>query len=158
MTLLVSPGNFANRAIMKEAFEAIFFIHLTRKNAAFTLRTLKRMGSNNQNKTRCNPREKTNAGAAITTRPKVNAKPGGQNRKAGKMNPSRQLWIISDSIILPFLIPFLVLAGVMLELENDPFHAAMRVMPMRARVPRKSQSFYSWQMNLSGEFQHVTCH
>ena len=83
------------------------------------------MGNHNQNETRCNPRENTNAGMP---RPIANANPNGQNRKASEMNPSRQLWKFSDRVISPFQVLFAILCRLVLQLEKD-FHTAMRVMP-----------------------------
>jgi hypothetical protein len=114
---------------VKESLETILFLYLTRIHAAFALWTSNRMDSNNQNKTRRNPRKKANAGTGITTHPKANANPSGQNRKASEMNPSRQLWKFSDRVIPPFLILFNIIFRLVLELENDPFHMAMQMTP-----------------------------
>ena len=114
---------------MKKSLEAILFLYFTRKNTAFALPTSKRMDHNHQNNTHCESRKKANAGTGMTIHPKANAKPNGQNRKAGEMNPGRQLWIFSDSVIPPFLILFVITCRFMLEPENNPFHTAMGVMP-----------------------------
>src|SRR5436190_21194140 len=127
MSLLVSPRDFAYRTIVKKSLETVLFLHLTRKNAALALRTSKRRGNNNnQNKTRAEPRKKANAGTGITPRPKADSNPNGQNRKASKMNPSWYLRKFPHRVIPPFLIFFPILCRLVPQLENDPFHTAMR--------------------------------
>src|SRR2546421_12354004 len=126
MSLLVSPRGFAYRTLVKKSLETVLFLHLTRKNAAVALRTSKRGNNNNQNKTRGEPRKKASTGTRITPRPKADSKPNGQNRKASKMNPSWYLWKFPHRVIPPFLIFFPILCRLVPQLENDPFHTAMR--------------------------------
>src|SRR5215467_11053073 len=85
------------------------------------------MGSGNQNKTRTKPRKQANAGTGITTQPKANANSSGQNCKSSEMKPRRHVWIFSDRVIPPFLIPFGIICRLVLELENDSFHVAMQI-------------------------------
>jgi hypothetical protein len=110
---------------MKKSLETVLFLYFTRKNAAFALPTSKRVDHHHQNNTHRESRKKANAGTAMTIHPKANAKPNGQNRKAGEMKPGRQLWIFSDSVIPPFLILLVITRRFMLEPENNPFHTAM---------------------------------
>src|SRR5262245_54995469 len=86
------------------------------------------MDRNNQNKTRYDPRKQANAGSGITTHPIANAKPSGQNCKSSEMNPSRQLWEFSDRVIPPFLILFVIVYRLALELEDNSFHMAIPMM------------------------------
>src|SRR6266480_4730236 len=126
MTLLVSPRDFAYRTIVKKSLETVRFLHLARRNAAFALRTSKRRGnSNNQNKTRGEPRKKASTGTRITPRPKADSNPNGQNRKASKMNPSWYLRKFPHRVIPPFLIFFPIVRRLVPQLENDPFHTIM---------------------------------
>src|SRR4051812_6860421 len=57
--------------------------------------------------------------------PIANGYPDGQNRKSGELSPSMGLWKISDSVIPPFLIPFVMIFWLMPKRENDPFHTFM---------------------------------
>ena len=111
---------------MKEPLETILFFHLARIHAAFALRTSNTMGSNNQNKTRCHPRKKANAGTGMTAHPKAKANPDGQNCKSSEINPRRHLWIFSDRVIPPFLIHFVIVCRLVLELEDGSFHTAYK--------------------------------
>ena len=57
--------------------------------------------------------------------------PNTQNRKASEMNPRRQFGKFSDRVIPPFLVLFAFISRLVFELENDPFHTAMQMMPKR---------------------------
>ena len=143
MTLLISPGNSATRTVMKEALQVVLFIHLARQNLASALRTLKWMDLHNQRNTAGCPGKKADD---RMLHPISDPDPQSQNRKAGRMNPGRQLWILSDGIIFPFLVFFRVTVRLILELEHDSFHTAMLSMPNdpSSAVRRKGRTDCNW--------------
>jgi len=112
---------------VEEPLETVLFLRVARTHSAFALRTSNGMDSNNQNKTRCIRREKAHAGTGITTHPKANAKPSGQNSITSEMDPCGQLWKFSDRIIPPFLILFVIIPRLVPELENNSFHMVIQM-------------------------------
>jgi len=111
---------------VKESSETVLFLHLSRNYAASALWTSKRMDRNNQDNTRCKSRKKANGGVP---HPIASSDPKTQNRKTSEMHPSRQFGKCSDRVIPPFLVRFLFICRLGLELENDPFHTAMQMTP-----------------------------
>jgi hypothetical protein len=107
---------------MKESLESVFFLHFTCIYTTFALRTSMDMESSDPKEQGCNPQKNAKIG---NLNPIANANGNSYNRNAAELDPLRQVRELFDRIIPPFLILHVIVRGLMLEFENDPFHLHM---------------------------------